>query len=423
MHIFNIFTFALIFYLSFCTQSYGIVVGSDTTVARQRKPKFPSQDVDNTMLGFSVFENGIYLEDSKTTCTFDAFFPIAGIVELNGGSLHLAHDLKFKNPLQLHSGWIYGNGFAVEFPGSSSNVDIPVSLNNVKIFLQSDATITEDIMIKKSCVINCGGYALSIGDSGSITVANDSRLHFENGVIKGLKEDNIRCYDDTGVMTLDDVVWKQDDDFVFLYGGLIIKNDVVMTGKGSFAYQTSKTFTIASRSSLLLDSDFTFSYDPIRVASKILLEFQSDTSRLILDGATLHATVTGLQLTRGDLLVKRDSFLSSEVTSFGEQLIDEGIIFGSGVSENDVRCTILSGSILELSSGTLFYDNVNAGSLRMFNERSRLSIASGARLGLYQDITLGKGVLYFSNDTTFARYPEKVIGSLDIGGAVVTEVL
>lgn len=106
-------------------------------------------------------------------------------------------------------------------------------------------------------------------------------------------------------------------------------------------------------------------------------------------------------------MVKRDSFLSSEVTSFGEQLIDEGIIFGSGVSENDVRCTILSGSILELSSGTLFYDNVNAGSLRMFNERSRLSIASGARLGLYQDITLGKGVLYFSNDTTFARYPEK----------------
>ena len=68
-----------------------LAVGSRTAVSVQPQTTFPSA-TDNIMLGFAAFNQGFILTDASTTCTFDDYFPIAGQVKLNGGSLILRQD-------------------------------------------------------------------------------------------------------------------------------------------------------------------------------------------------------------------------------------------------------------------------------------------------------------------------------------------
>ena len=59
-------------------------------------------------------------------------------------------------------------------------------------------------------------------------------------------------------------------------------------------------------------------------------------SILELNSATLHSTATGLQLTRGAVVVKGDSFLSSDAT-----IVEEAIRFGDGIlAANDADLVI-----------------------------------------------------------------------------------
>lgn len=102
-----------------------VPVGSNNGVAKQAKTFFSKNDNDNEMTGFSVFEDGIILEDASTESLFNAFFPVSGSIILNGGTLSLSRDVTFKSPLQLGGGTIKGNGFAIEFPGNVSNLKIP----------------------------------------------------------------------------------------------------------------------------------------------------------------------------------------------------------------------------------------------------------------------------------------------------------
>jgi WD40 repeat protein len=102
------------------------VIGSDSAVSRQTKAFFKKVDsLNNLMKGFSVFNEGIVLEDAETSASFDAFFPVSGDIVLNGGTLELLSDLEFRNPFRIGPGTIKGNGFALEFPRNRSYLDFP----------------------------------------------------------------------------------------------------------------------------------------------------------------------------------------------------------------------------------------------------------------------------------------------------------
>jgi len=94
----------------------GTVVGSDSACSRQGSATFLEIDSDNEMNGFAFFEDGFTLETVSTTCTFDSFFPVSGIVDMNYGTLYLRKDLKFDRATNLRNlGSVFGNGFSVEF--------------------------------------------------------------------------------------------------------------------------------------------------------------------------------------------------------------------------------------------------------------------------------------------------------------------
>ncbi len=92
-----------------------VVIGSNTAVSQQALAIFPSTDSDNQMLGFAAFVNGFTLSGGGN-CIFNSFYPIAGAVTLNGGTLSLSKDLVFQKGISFYNGGtITGNGRDIIF--------------------------------------------------------------------------------------------------------------------------------------------------------------------------------------------------------------------------------------------------------------------------------------------------------------------
>jgi len=272
----------------------------------------------------------------------------------------------------------------------------PLTVRDAKLFFGSDVLFTGEVVFEGACLINGGGNIFTFGDNGSIVVASGGSLLIEDAIIRGIGADDIACADNTATLTLRDVEWRQDSAFTFSFGLLVMKDDVSMSGDTIFAYQSSQPCSILANSILRLDTEFTFSYDPTSIASKDLLTFADGTSQLTLDGATLHATVTGLNLTNGKFIIDGHSTISSEV----EGTIDEGITFGDGTAPGDIVCKVYSGSVLTVSSGSLVYNNTAASSWSMGNSYSILALSGDSRLVVLESLNLGSGGLQISKQAS-----------------------
>lgn len=100
-------------------------IGSDSAVTREAEAQFVGS-TGNTLYGFSSFVGGFTLQDAATTCTYDNFFPITGNVNMQGGTLYLAQDMKLANPYEMVSaGVIDGQGHAVHGALRSQDFSIP----------------------------------------------------------------------------------------------------------------------------------------------------------------------------------------------------------------------------------------------------------------------------------------------------------
>jgi len=269
---------------------------------------------------------------------------------------------------------------------------------DVRVFFNSDVVFRGPVIFDGNCFISGNGHTFSFSSNGAIVVAEGSSVILEHAHVKGVIANNVACLDDDGLLLLNDVYWNQDSIYTFSVGALQFENEVLMNGDATFVYNSSQTSTILAKTNLMFDEGFTFSYDPGSY-SKNLLEFEDDTSTLILNSATIHATVTGLQLTKGRLRVMHSSVFSAEKLGF----INEGITIGDQTSQNDLVCEIEIGSSLNVASGTLNYKNVNSSSWSMDCYTSNLYMHDGTRLNLYESISLGHGILTLGNGMTLGK--------------------
>ncbi|MDR3551090.1 MAG: hypothetical protein P4L31_06785, partial [Candidatus Babeliales bacterium] len=235
---------------------------------------------------------------------------------------------------------------------------------------------------------------------GSLVVSGI--LTLQNVILQGISGSNVQLLDDTSVLKLDNVTWIQDGNVTFTHGSLVVDNLVTMQGPWTFAYQTSVASMINQNGTLALDAGFTFSYDPSS-ASQTLLSFNDATSQLLLNGATLHATLPGLLLTNGSLLVISDSIFSSETELVGTTTIDNGITLGNGNALHDFSGDIAPGIQLQVAQGSLNYNNVALSSWIMENYLSTLFMGTNTTLRLYQTLDLDSGLAIFGNNATLAR--------------------
>lgn len=90
---------------------------------------------DNRIANDAVMENSFTLTNKEgtsivATCSFDSYFPIQGLTNLNGGYLNLNNNVMFKNISALGSaGKVYGNGFSITFPATENIVGVPSSVD------------------------------------------------------------------------------------------------------------------------------------------------------------------------------------------------------------------------------------------------------------------------------------------------------
>jgi hypothetical protein len=347
--------------------------------------KLDGQVTENVMLngGLLKLDQDLYLSEGK-------LFLGTGTVDLSGQRLHLgSNDLIWTD--------------SVFWDGDGGLIDI-----------YSNVALSGRWTFSGNTTVNFHDFTFDLSSGGEIIIDQGSSLKLLNTRLKGLAGNNIRCLDDAGSLTLENIDWLQDANFHYSNGNLYFDKNIFMSGSGKvFTYQSSQEHALSPRTNVKLDSNFTYSYDPIN-ASKDLLAFADDTSCLILNGATLHATVTGMNLKKGTLKIKGKSTISSES-------IDEGITFGDGIlASNDMACAFYAGAQLKLLTGSLVYKNLNTISWYMPYTNSELYIDSGSRLALYESLNFEAGTLLFGDNTTLSYVEGKdIIGSMGQLGSLL----
>ncbi len=290
----------------------------------------------NEISSFDCMYGGFILEDSTTSCTYNSFFPVGGIVCLNGGKLYLNSDLCFSNDTTFSTfGIIYANNHVLEYDANSSHFSDPNNIgemHDVVFLTNSDLTITDTIWFEGDCVFDGKGRSITLLSGSNIVVGSGSTLRVKNAVIKNLSENKIRCVDDSSKLILDNVKWIQTENYTFSIGSLNIVNDVDFIGTSTFFYESSKTLTIASNSTCKFADQISVSFgEKGGLDHNKSVWFEDSSSRMELDNAKIVINPPGLSLTRGNFVLSKrvDVEINSTTTA-------DGLILGDGTVEGDL---------------------------------------------------------------------------------------
>ena len=357
-------------------------------------------NLDGQILNNIALNGGKVILARDIELAHDNIFTGSGIVDLSNYSLVLGKkDLTWTSTIYWD-----GNVGDIEF--------------NSKLSLSSTWTFSGE------CTLYGNDKILELEPTAQIIVERGSTLNFKDMRIQGLCGTNIKCLDDAGKITFDNVSCRQSADYVFDTGSFDISNELSLEGGHKFTYKSGQQSNILSKATLFLDKNSTFSYDA-GIMSKELIVFQDDTSILYLNGASLHTTLTGIQLTKGTMFVEGSCYLSSETITVswgdlaGNILINEGVAFGNNSSAQDFTCKILNGSKLELTAGCFIYKNILSSSFDMENNTSMLQIDGRNILKLYQNLDVGNGKIYFvGNCIIYRAGGKRILGSIDSVGRI-----
>ena len=353
----------------------------------------------NYLWGTGSMGGSITLQDSNTNLIFDFNGNISSPLYMNGGTITLGDDLSFA------SGYVPVGGGTINFMAKR----LALGAKNItwedstlfygeaggSIDMRSRVDLVSTWTFVGDCIIDGHGNTIDLSRGGNIVLAEGAKLTFREVKIIGVSDNNIRCLDDSSVIILDDSEWVQDDMYSFSMGALMLKNSVKMEGAYEFSYETKMTSTILRDSTWKFSIGSILKYNPT-INSKDLIEFYDDTSYLNFHSSYLHTNTIGMNLTKGNIIIKGESdFLSDNLVIDDELVSSEGITIGGGTASDDCVVKIALGSVLHILTGAFNYNNVSASSFIMENQVSALKIESDVEFRLYQDLDLGNGVLKF----------------------------
>ncbi len=272
------------------------------------------------------------------------------------------------------------------------------TFNNVNLMTAGPLTLRNCcIHFSGNCSINGGGHELKLDSSCVLQIEDNSQLHLINMTLRGVTSTRLTMAGSGSSLLFEDVNMKIGNKFAIKKGYFDVSGILQISGSGNhFIYSTDQVSTIRERSALLLDEDLTFSYD---AEAPNLLAFADKTSELILAGATLHATSTGLVLTTGKLKVVENSAFSSEVIQ-QDTIIDNGITVGSGMQADDMKVLIMPNLELACTQGSIKYKNVGANALKMRNNFSHFHFYPGTTLRLFENMDVRPGFIEFDDQAT-----------------------
>ena len=226
----------------------------------------------------------------------------------------------------------------------------------VYIELAEGQTLARDWTFNGNAVINSYGNTIDLGSHTIGVVQPQHTLTIQDTTLTGLKTNNVRCVGNNATITFKDSNLLLSNNYSVTCGALNFERDVVMTGTNEFAYNSTQPATIATESSLFLDTGTTFKYAPTS-SNRDLIVMEDVTSKLYLNGCTLNTTMTGMRLTKGSVIVDHKNVLENEVDGVGATKLSQGFGFGNGVVADDLTIHMMPGAMLDLTSGILDYEN------------------------------------------------------------------
>lgn len=347
---------------------------------------------NNRLEGEVILTADIELLDGTSSFTYAVTRSMDKNIILNNGTLYLEEDLRFVADKFIQGpGKVILNNRRLVFGAQDVTCDTPLYFDNAgNILLSSHTYLNETWTFSgQENFIFGNGNILFLGPSGNIVLERGSLLEFVNITIHGLAQNNLACSDDASVLIFDNCRLLFTENFNFSYGSMFFKTDIIFSGTTQFNYLSSQVSTIDQHTQVLLDHSMKFYYNPV-VDRSDLIQFTDETSVFCLRGSSLITGLSGMTLTKGSMIVDRNATLFAENAT-------TGFVFGSGDSADDFTCQILAGSLLSLTGGSLYYNNVNPSSWNMIHSTSFFAIQPSTLLHLYQSLDLGRGQLELSN--------------------------
>ena len=275
----------------------------------------------NSYVGWTWFPYGFTL-GSGGVSGINIIPAIEGTINLNDGTLTMTGDTVLAS-----NGQITGDGY-IDGQGHALILSDELSLNSTLIF-------TGDT------IIDGNNNPIMLGSSAQIWVTNNTTVTLQNMIINDLDSitDKIVMEGTESELVLDNVTIWLDGDYSFTQGSLFVHNNVSIGGAShKFTYQSTQVSHITKQSQLAIEHGVRFSYSP---SSRTNLIMADDTSHLSLDGCTLHADATGLELTKGTIMFDSLVTLSADGQTSGS-----GITLGTAGS--DVNAIVLPGANIQV---------------------------------------------------------------------------
>lgn len=313
-----VFVFILLLQLFFNNNLFSITLGSDTTVATPQA-YYNFTGPDNRIANYTMMDNGFSLSDSTVSCSWDSIFDCSKNIHLYRGQLFLQRDLCLSGNLGI-GGKIWGSSYTIEFLDKISTVDFTqdFTINRANLFFNSNVNITKFMRFVDNCKIDGAGRYLNLGAGARINVASNSRLILENLKILNFSGNKFFCDSNSSNIVFRNCKIFLDGNFDFSKGSILISGNTEIYGNNkTFAYSSSVGSTIDSYSCLYFAPGTIFSYSPTN-NNRSLIYMNDISSILYIDGASLISTKTGLQLTRGSLILDNGVTFSAYGTAFSE---------------------------------------------------------------------------------------------------------
>ena len=141
------------------------------------------------------------------------------------------------------------------------------------------------------------------------------------------------------------------DNFSFTSGELYMHCDVKICGTSQFNYTSTNRARITQDASWMFDMNTTFSYGPLS-NDRTLIKMSDVTSMFFLNGATLKSTTTGMQLTKGTLVLDHKNFIYNEDDKNGAATsVSQAVAFGDDT--NDLNIEIMPAATVKMMSGRI----------------------------------------------------------------------
>ncbi|MFA6535264.1 MAG: hypothetical protein WCS92_03345, partial [Candidatus Babeliales bacterium] len=358
----------------------------------------------NYITGMGNISGQIIFTDESSTLTWDINQNyVGGNIDLKGGRIIFTQDSGIENGTSF-----IGTG-TVDLTNKVFQLGTNITTwtgnlywmgDGATMVLNNNVTIDGTWTLSGNVTIEGNNYLIDLAPTGSIILERGANVTFKDFSVYNMSRQNrITCNDNSCQLTLnvadllmsDDYLWDKGSIYTYYNSriGVIDGLDGIYT----FSYESTRTSTIDSFAFLKILPNTRFSIgrrDSIISNSEQqpLVFIDPLTSKLILDGGTLHITSSGMILTAGKIETLNYSSIEVENSSY-----PYGLILGNGTPEQDFELNIGGGYQLELTSGSVFYNNYSQDRVVFGSPASSLYVVAESGLNAKTNITLQNGTL------------------------------